>query len=407
MPQDPSTCTSPRQPATVRYYYDDQGTRVVKIAGPQHIYPNKHFSERNGTGFKHIHIGDTRLLTKTVKPETTLENHVFYFHPDHLGSSGYVTDEHSNLTEHLEYFASGETWVNEHPAQPTPVPYQYGGKELDEETGLYYYGARYYNPRTSLWQSPDPALPEYLDGQPNNGVFAPVNLALYTYAANNPIKFTDPNGLWGLVGHQHTPHAAALAVGFTPTVARTIGAAAWAPDTDDRSATHYTSIFGGAFLPNGADQRVIHLLTGENAAAAQRRARANFQQVIDNMDIDNPTFNREQENILHAFGDSFSHVNLRTAGMPNCPCMYEGPVGHAHHGHRPDDPQRNPGQYRLYLEGLYDTLAIRAQRARLTPRMTRTEFIDTMMRDVAGRRGERRQIEGANAIITRMEAQSP
>ena len=99
IPQDPSTCTSPNQPATVRYHYDDQGTRVVKIAGPQHIYPNRGFSERNGTGFKHIFVGETRLLTKTVKPDTTYENHVFYFHGDHLGSSGYVTDEHAGLTE--------------------------------------------------------------------------------------------------------------------------------------------------------------------------------------------------------------------------------------------------------------------------------------------------------------------
>ncbi|MGX7828888.1 SpvB/TcaC N-terminal domain-containing protein [Actinokineospora sp. 24-640] len=200
IPQDPSTCTSPGQPATVRYYYDDEGTRVVKIAGSQHIYPNQHFSERNGTGFKHIYVGETRMLTKTVKPDTTYENHVFYFHNDHLGSSGYVTNEFAALTEHLEYFASGETWVNEHPGQPTPVPYQYGGKELDEETGLLYYGARYYNPRTSIWQSPDPALPEYLDGEPNGGVLSSVNLASYTYANNNPVKVTDPDGRVGVVG---------------------------------------------------------------------------------------------------------------------------------------------------------------------------------------------------------------
>ncbi|ONI90753.1 sugar-binding protein [Saccharothrix sp. ALI-22-I] len=201
--QDPSVCVSPGQPATVRYYYDDQGTRVVKIAGPQHIYPNRNFSERNGAGYKHVFVGETRLLTKTVKPDSSYENHVFYFHNDHLGSSGYVTDEHAGLTEHIEYFASGETWVNEHPGQPTPVPYQYGGKELDEETGLYYYGARYYNPRTSVWQSPDPILGSYLDGETNGGVYSPVNLASYTYANNNPIQFTDPTGqsskLWNRV----------------------------------------------------------------------------------------------------------------------------------------------------------------------------------------------------------------
>ena len=45
-------------------------------------------------------------------------------------------------------FPFGETWVNEHPVQP--IAFQFTGKEFDEETGLYYYGARYYDPRTSV-----------------------------------------------------------------------------------------------------------------------------------------------------------------------------------------------------------------------------------------------------------------
>jgi RHS repeat-associated protein len=196
IPQDPSACGTPQQPATVRYVYDDQGNRVVKDAGPKSIYPNRNFSERNGTSFKHIFVGDTRIATKTVKPDEAFENQQFYFHDDHLGSTGFVTDEHANLTEHTEYFAFGETWVNEHPAQPTPVPYQYGAKEFDDETGLYYYGARYYNPRTQLWQSPDPILDQYLDGAPAGGVQQPSNLALYTYAKDNPVKYTDPDGKW-------------------------------------------------------------------------------------------------------------------------------------------------------------------------------------------------------------------
>jgi RHS repeat-associated protein len=194
IPQDPSSCGTPQQPPTVRYVYDADGNRVVKQHGAVHIYPNRNYSERAGTGFKHVFIGETRIATKTVKPDSSYENHQFFFHADHLGSSGYVTDEHANLTEHLEYFAFGETWVNEHPAQPTPVPYQYGAKELDEETGFYYYGARYYNPRTNLWQSPDPALPSYLDGEQNGGVHQPFNLASYTYGHNNPVRLTDPDG---------------------------------------------------------------------------------------------------------------------------------------------------------------------------------------------------------------------
>jgi RHS repeat-associated protein len=113
-----------------------------------------------------------------------------------LGSTGFVTDDQGQLYEHLNYFPTGETWVEEKEDPGQPVPHQYTGKEFDPETGYYYYGARYYDPRTSLWQSPDTELDGYLDGLPNDGVYTSSNLSLYSYAANNPIKLTDPDGRW-------------------------------------------------------------------------------------------------------------------------------------------------------------------------------------------------------------------
>jgi RHS repeat-associated protein len=65
---------------------------------------------------------------------------------------------------------------------------------MDEETGLYYYGARYYDPRTSVWQSVDPVLNSYLSGKYNGGVYNSVQLDLYAYAGQNPIKYKDPDG---------------------------------------------------------------------------------------------------------------------------------------------------------------------------------------------------------------------
>jgi RHS repeat-associated protein len=260
LPQDPSACGTPQQPATVRYVYDDQGNRIVKDAGPQHIYPNQSFSERNGTGFKHIWVGETRIATKTVKPDESYENHQFYFHADHLGSSSFVTDEHANLTEHLEYFAFGETWVNEHPAQPTPVPYQFGGKEIDEETGLYYHGARYYNPKTDQWQSPDPALPEYLDGSPNGGVFQPFNLASYTYGNNNPVRLTDPTGAstWNRV------------MGAVKAVGGVLEMAAGATGGAATSWTGVGAVAGAVVVVHGADvasSGLRQLWTGEQTSS--------------------------------------------------------------------------------------------------------------------------------------------
>ncbi|WP_224282162.1 SpvB/TcaC N-terminal domain-containing protein [Streptomyces sp. LS1784] len=194
--QDTTTSTVEQSPAgcadaTVSYVYDATGERVVKKGESLSLYPNRNYSERDGTGYKHVFIGDSRLTTKTVADG--VENTRSFFHTDHLGSSGYVTDNTGAVTEHLEYFASGETWVEERTGQ-ADTPYQFTGKELDSETGLNYHGARYYNPRTQLWASTDPALPKYLDQDLAGGITQPRNLAAYTYVHNNPVKLTDPTG---------------------------------------------------------------------------------------------------------------------------------------------------------------------------------------------------------------------
>jgi RHS repeat-associated protein len=195
LPQTPASCDNAGgTPNAARYLYDDKGNRVVKDSAQFHIYPNQNYSTRGNQQYKHVYIGSTKLITKFVEPENRYEDRQYYSHADHLGSTTFVTDEQGGLAEHLQYFPSGETWVGEHPSQP--LPQQFTGKELDQETDLYYYGARYYDPRTQAWQSPDPALESYLDGSPNGGVFAPSNLALYTYAQNNPVRLVDPDGQW-------------------------------------------------------------------------------------------------------------------------------------------------------------------------------------------------------------------
>jgi RHS repeat-associated protein len=94
----------------------------------------------------------------------------------------------------LEYFPFGETWVSER-ASTNRTPYLFTGKELDSETGLYYFGARYYDARTSVWGSVDPILDHYLDGKGGmGGVYNSVNLNLFHFAGMNPVKYVDPDG---------------------------------------------------------------------------------------------------------------------------------------------------------------------------------------------------------------------
>ena len=62
------------------------------------------------------------------------------------------------------------------------TPYLFNGKELDEETGLYYYGARYLNPTSAVWLSVDPKFEDYVGVTP------------YSYCLDNPVKLVDPDG---------------------------------------------------------------------------------------------------------------------------------------------------------------------------------------------------------------------
>jgi RHS repeat-associated protein len=117
--------------------------------------------------------------------------------------------KHLNKTAGTVSSVGGEIWIDKsQAASEIDVPFRFTGKERDVETGLYYYGARYLDSKTSRWLSADPALGEYIPGAPINdeakkrngnlpgmgGVFNVVNFHLYHYAGNNPIKYTDPDG---------------------------------------------------------------------------------------------------------------------------------------------------------------------------------------------------------------------
>ena len=105
----------------------------------------------------------------------------FYYHPDHLGSSSYITNLDGEVVQHIEYVPFGEVFIEERNSIWN-TPYLFNAKEFDEETGLYYYGARYYDPRLSLWMSTD-----------KSAIIAP-GYSPYTFCKNNPNIMVDPNG---------------------------------------------------------------------------------------------------------------------------------------------------------------------------------------------------------------------
>ncbi len=104
-----------------------------------------------------------------------------YYHEDHLGSSSVITDQAGNLVQETAFYPFGHS---RHESTPRLVadPYQFSQKERDTESGLHYFGKRFYDSMIGKWASADPI-------QEQGG-----GLNLYAYANENPLKYYDPNG---------------------------------------------------------------------------------------------------------------------------------------------------------------------------------------------------------------------
>ena len=211
---------------TVHYRYGEDGQRALKYTEEgrsETLYFNNFYTihipvqdKNNPQGLrvhKHIFVGNSRLVTAMTHTDNNGDNAEqrekrYYYHSDHLGSAQFVTDWRGKQYEHIEYTPYGELWIEEVAAGLDKLPFRFTGKEMDEETGLYYYGARYLDPKYSRWLSGDPALNDYIPKAPIDdeakkhnenlpgmgGVYNIVNMHLYHYAGNNPVKYTDPDG---------------------------------------------------------------------------------------------------------------------------------------------------------------------------------------------------------------------
>jgi len=110
-----------------------------------------------------------------------------------LGSSTYLTDNFGRPSHYYETLPFGEMMVEHNQSKYYKVPYpttntgsydnkwKFNGKELDDATGMYYYGARYYDPRLSIFISVDQMVEN--------------TMTPYQYVSNNPIMRIDPTGM--------------------------------------------------------------------------------------------------------------------------------------------------------------------------------------------------------------------
>jgi RHS repeat-associated protein len=102
-----------------------------------------------------------------------------YVHQDHLSSTSLMTNNSGGSMGTIKYYPFGTTRSGS-----VPTDKLFTGQRLDG-TGLYYYGARYYDPTIGRFISPDTIVPN-----PAN----PQSFNRYSYCLNNPLKYTDPSG---------------------------------------------------------------------------------------------------------------------------------------------------------------------------------------------------------------------
>ena len=117
----------------------------------------------------------------TYISNSLFEQAQYFYHPDHLGSTAIITDRHGTATQFIAYLPFGEALVSEHTTR-RGTPFKFTAKEFDSETGLYYFGARYFDPRIAIWYGVDPMRDLY------------PHKTAYHFCSNNPIRYIDPDG---------------------------------------------------------------------------------------------------------------------------------------------------------------------------------------------------------------------
>jgi len=182
---------------TVDYYYDGLGRRIAKIVtvpGQNTInITYSHLADEDKVLFAKYKQGSTAKEVLYVDGQQ-IDDHLFEISTD-TGVKTYKKDHLGSILNSPAiggksvYGLFGEnlgTAVSTS-AYAEPLTYGFTGREYDNETGLYYYRARYYDPTTGRFLTKDPLGPE-----------AGGDINPYRYAMNNPMNMMDPLGLWGL-----------------------------------------------------------------------------------------------------------------------------------------------------------------------------------------------------------------
>jgi RHS repeat-associated protein len=142
--------------------------------GTTTYYPFPHYEVSGSTVTKYYFFAGQRVAMK-------VGGELYYLHPDHLGSTVQVTRSGATFVANQGYSGYGKYRLG----GALPTDHRYTGQKLDIDTGLMYYGARYYDRQVGTFISPDTLVPD------------PANIWDYNrfgYGYGNPVKYNDPSG---------------------------------------------------------------------------------------------------------------------------------------------------------------------------------------------------------------------
>jgi len=216
--RDRLTQVEKNQEIITQYSYDGDGKRIQKTEWVESLQEYQTtiyvYSGLNVLYKKNVSTDQeaTYVYGPTGRTAKTVDGLRSYYHQDHLGSTRLLTDESGNPVCEISYRPFGK-------AEKTGGDGEnclYTGKD-DDSTGLYYFGARYYDPQTGRWIERD------LKG----GILEnPMSLNRYVYCYNNPLLYVDPDGLAPNVGNKSANAVYAAGIGGVVVLLFTVPVAA-------------------------------------------------------------------------------------------------------------------------------------------------------------------------------------
>ncbi|MCE7980173.1 MAG: RHS repeat-associated core domain-containing protein [Caldilinea sp. CFX5] len=157
------------------FTYDGDGVRVKgMVNGVTSLYLGNSYEVTNGVQRKYYYAGNQRVAMRD-------NGALYWLLGDHLGSTAYTING-TTKTGEIRYYPWG---VDRFSSGQTLTSYKFTGQREEAGLGLYYYGARWYDPALGRFIQPDTIVPNPGDVQ---------SFDRYAYVNNNPLKYTDPTG---------------------------------------------------------------------------------------------------------------------------------------------------------------------------------------------------------------------